>query len=373
MACLVGYLLYTMRWVDHTNQVIQRALFSEKLLLDLQSATRGYYLTGNISMLERYRDTRDDLPEALRTLRELVTDNASQSARVDALTGDVHAWLTWVDQTLKSSAPRGGVRPATTEVVAGKNSFDHIVADLSVITGDEYAMRDQRSLKATRATHWSLAIAAALTALVAAVQCTALRRQLGAITFTYRTALRQAKERRERVEELLRELDSELKAVGEIQRSLLPIELPAVHGLDIAASYQTSHRAGGDYYDFFLLPPTRLNDHRHRFGILIADVSGHGTPAAVLMAVTHSIAHGFEQPDRPPADLLAFVNRRLCDGYTTNNTAFVTAFYAIYDSATRQLTYSSAGHNPPRLRLNGGRYFYAFSTRRSASARRHAR
>ena len=54
--------------------------------------------------------------------------------------------------------------------------------------------------------------------------------------------------------------------------------------MELAVHYQTSRRAGGDYYDFFPLPDGK-------WGILIADVSGHGTPAAVLMAITHSIAH----------------------------------------------------------------------------------
>ena len=81
-------------------------------------------------------------------------------------------------------------------------------------------------------------------------------------------------------------VDRELKVVSDIQLSLLPERLPHIPTLEIAAHYQTSQRAGGDYYDFFKLP-------EGRWGILIADVSGHGTPAAVLMAVTHSIAHTF--------------------------------------------------------------------------------
>ena len=89
-------------------------------------------------------------------------------------------------------------------------------------------------------------------------------------------------------------VEHELKVVADIQRSLLPQVLPAIPGLELGAYYQTSQWAGGDYYDFFPLPDGR-------WGILIADVSGHGTPAAVMMAITHSLAHGLPgQPD-PPA------------------------------------------------------------------------
>ena len=96
-------------------------------------------------------------------------------------------------------------------------------------------------------------------------------------------------------------LDHELKVVADIQRSLLPAQLPRIPMLDLAAFYQPSRRAGGDYYDFFPLPDGK-------WGIFIADVSGHGTPAAVIMAITHCIAthpgpafprHGSEPYQQP--------------------------------------------------------------------------
>jgi sigma-B regulation protein RsbU (phosphoserine phosphatase) len=141
-------------------------------------------------------------------------------------------------------------------------------------------------------------------------------------------------------------VERELKVVADIQRSLLPATIPQIPTLDIATHYQTSQWAGGDYYDFFPLPDGK-------WGLLIADVSGHGTPAAVLMAVTHSLAHGFPGPHDPPSALLTRVNQQLATLYTADNEAFVTAFYGIYDPSTRQLRYSSAGHNPPRLKRKG--------------------
>ena len=93
----------------------------------------------------------------------------------------------------------------------------------------------------------------------------------------------------ERLKQAYESVDYEMKVVGEIQRSLLPAKMPVIPTLAVAASYQTSHRAGGDYYDFFPLP-------EGKWGILIADVSGHGTPAAVLMAVTHSLAPHLSRP-----------------------------------------------------------------------------
>jgi sigma-B regulation protein RsbU (phosphoserine phosphatase) len=138
-------------------------------------------------------------------------------------------------------------------------------------------------------------------------------------------------------------VERELKVVADIQRSLLPKTLPTIPRLDLAAHYQTSQWAGGDYYDFFELPDGR-------WGLLIADVSGHGTPAAVMMAILHSLAHGHPGHPEPPAALLRHVNRRLAAGYTSENDVFVTAFYGIYDPASLLLTYSCAGHNPPQVR-----------------------
>jgi sigma-B regulation protein RsbU (phosphoserine phosphatase) len=138
-------------------------------------------------------------------------------------------------------------------------------------------------------------------------------------------------------------LDRELKIVGDIQRALLPAELPRIPSLDLAAHYQPAQRAGGDYYDFFPLPDGK-------WGIFIADVSGHGTPAAVFMAVTHCMAHTHPGPPIPPGKLLDYLNHHLVAHYTGNSEAFVTAFYAVYDPAERVLAYSSAGHNPPRLK-----------------------
>jgi phosphoserine phosphatase RsbU/P len=141
-------------------------------------------------------------------------------------------------------------------------------------------------------------------------------------------------------------VERELEVVADIQRSLLPQALPTIPNLELAAYYRTSRWAGGDYYDFFPLPDGR-------WGILIADVSGHGTPAAVMMAITHSLAHSLPGPADPPAALLGYVNRQLSRHYSVANEVFVTAFYGIYDPVQRTLTYSSAGHNPPRLKRCG--------------------
>lgn len=147
----------------------------------------------------------------------------------------------------------------------------------------------------------------------------------------------------EQLKEAYEEDERELRSVARIQRSLLPARLPAIPTLGVAAHYQTSRQVGGDYYDFFPLADGR-------WGILIADVSGHGTPAAVVMAVTHALTHTYVGQCDRPGGLLESLNRELYRLHTSKTDSFVTAFYAIYDPKKRELTYSSAGHNPPRLK-----------------------
>ena len=141
-------------------------------------------------------------------------------------------------------------------------------------------------------------------------------------------------------------LDREFSAVGEIQRALLPRELPKIPGVTIAVHYETCTRAGGDYYDFFPLEDDRL-------GILIADVSGHGPAAAVVMAMMHTVLHTREEHAGHPLRVMQMLNHRLCRSVKPGQ--FATAFYGILDPHERSLRYTLAGHDPPRLLHRGHR------------------
>ena len=149
------------------------------------------------------------------------------------------------------------------------------------------------------------------------------------------------------VKEAYAALDHELKTVADMQMSLLPRDTPSIRTLELATHYQTSHRAGGDYYDFFDLDADR-------WGILVGDVSGHGTPAAVLMAIVHAIAHLMPGEPWPPHRVLAHVNRELARRYTREGGAFVTMLYAAYDADARVFHYANAGHPDPIVRRRGG-------------------
>jgi len=134
------------------------------------------------------------------------------------------------------------------------------------------------------------------------------------------------------------ELDEELASVGRIQREFLPKGLPDTEHFQWGIYYSTSTCAGGDYYDFFPLPGGRT-------GVIIADVSGHGSPAAIVMAMTRLLLHTYPGDISPPDAVLKNLNGLLEGNLLLGQ--FVTAFYCILDPAAMTLEYSNAGHCYP--------------------------
>jgi len=146
----------------------------------------------------------------------------------------------------------------------------------------------------------------------------------------------------DRLQEAYDATDYESRVIADLQHRLLPTAVPQISGLELAVHYRTVNRSGGDYYDFFPLPNGKL-------GVLIADVSGHGTPAAVLMAITHTLAHTFPGPPTQPGAFLAHLNAHLTGRYTGTTGHFITAFYAVFDPSRGVMICANAGHPAPRI------------------------
>lgn len=140
-----------------------------------------------------------------------------------------------------------------------------------------------------------------------------------------------------------RRFEMEARRVGELQRALLPQPLPQITGLEIAVRYQPCGHAGGDLYDFFPLEEGAMP----RWCIFVADATGHGLAAAVVIAMVQSILHAHPNGVDGAAGLLGHANRHLC---RKGIRSFVTAFLGIYEPLTRRLVYSCAGHPPPLLK-----------------------
>lgn len=139
-------------------------------------------------------------------------------------------------------------------------------------------------------------------------------------------------------------LESQVRTAAEIQQRMLPQQIPVVPGVDLAAVYVPSFDLGGDFYDIIPLPDENL-------GLVIADVSGKGVPASLIMASVRAAL-------RAQVDNLYYlyeVMERLNLMLHRDNrpTEFVTIFYGVLDTRNRRLTYCNAGHPPPLHLRNG--------------------
>lgn len=147
---------------------------------------------------------------------------------------------------------------------------------------------------------------------------------------------------------------AEVERVADIQRALLPNPLPDIPGLQIVTSYETFDQAGGDHYDFRPLcehPDGSGPDPDGLWSILIADASGHGPAAAVVMAMLHAILHAYPHQQNSAAAMLNHANSHLAAKRIESS--FVTAFLGVFDPKSKRLTYARAGHNPPLLKNPG--------------------
>jgi len=145
------------------------------------------------------------------------------------------------------------------------------------------------------------------------------------------------------IEDLLRQaaekkrLEEELRIAREIQMSLLPQGPLLMPGLSVTALCVPAREVGGDYYDFFPIAD-------HRIGVLIADVSGKGTSAALYMAELKGLMLSLSQIHTSPRDLMITANRIIAENLDARS--FITMTYAVIDLREQTMTYARAGHTP---------------------------
>lgn len=135
---------------------------------------------------------------------------------------------------------------------------------------------------------------------------------------------------------------------GDVQRRMIPRKAPDCKQAEIGALYRPTYRVGGDFYDLIELPEGNL-------GIGIADVSGKGVPASLLMASLRSALRVYAYFTYDVNTIMSEVNRHMCRDTTIGE--FTTAFYGVLTPDGRRLTYCNAGHDPP-MHLRAGRMGY---------------
>jgi sigma-B regulation protein RsbU (phosphoserine phosphatase) len=137
-------------------------------------------------------------------------------------------------------------------------------------------------------------------------------------------------------EEQLLNINKELEIARQIQASILPRDVPHLAGLEIAARYVPMSAVAGDFYDFLAVDSARV-------GILVADVSGHGVPAALIASMLKVAFAGQAEHAEDPARVLSGLNRALCGKFEDH---FVTAAYLFVDTEKQLARYAGAGHPP---------------------------
>ncbi|MGH9943195.1 MAG: PP2C family protein-serine/threonine phosphatase [Pyrinomonadaceae bacterium] len=140
-------------------------------------------------------------------------------------------------------------------------------------------------------------------------------------------------------------LESQLEVARQVQLELLPARHPKLEGFDISAYNFSTEEVSGDYYDF-------VHIYEDQLGIVIADVSGKGVPAALLMAFLRASLRAAIHIGYAPNISMAKVNYLLWESIKNNQ--FVTAFYGVLDTTNKTLAFANAGHNPPLLLDAGG-------------------
>jgi serine phosphatase RsbU (regulator of sigma subunit) len=162
------------------------------------------------------------------------------------------------------------------------------------------------------------------------------------------------------LEEIQRQrMEEELDVARKIQLSMLPAETPQIPGWQFATYFEAARQVGGDFYDFFQLP-----GEAGRWGVVMADVSDKGVPAALYMALSRTTIRNIALRGRNPAEVLSFANRFLQEDSRAD--MLLTAFYGELDTLDGRLTYANAGHNPPlwwHFSDSGAAEFAGVSTR----------
>ena len=147
-------------------------------------------------------------------------------------------------------------------------------------------------------------------------------------------------------------IESELSLANDIQAHMLPNIFPPFPDqseIDLYATMNPAKEVGGDFYDFFMLDEKNV-------AIVIADVSGKGVPAALVMVITKTLIKNEVSMGLSPSAAFTKVNHMLCEG--NDNNMFVTAWMGVLNTETGVLTYVNAGHNPPLVRLADGGFTF---------------
>ncbi len=143
-----------------------------------------------------------------------------------------------------------------------------------------------------------------------------------------------------------KKVEKQLQIASEVQTRLLPQSSPKINGYEFAGMCIPTYEIGGDYFDYIEIDEENI-------AITVADISGDGIPAALIMTAYRALLRSHVKMFKDPSDLMSFLNLQLSD--FTRKKDFVTAFYGILNTKNHSFMYTNCGHNPPLLFRTDGK------------------
>ena len=212
LAAESALLFASLRWVDHSDQVIATARQLQRQIVAMDTGLRGYYLTRDHTFLESYNEAKARVPEQIANLEQLTADNPAQEARLRELKLLDERWMQWADQQMQRA---GHGSPSAEDLLSGEEMMQQLRREQRTFVSDEEALRQGRSTKAKMVNGAVVGSALGLTLLIAILLFFFTRRELLALSETYEKHLRAETEQREQLVESREWFQITLKSLGE--------------------------------------------------------------------------------------------------------------------------------------------------------------
>ncbi len=202
----------SLRWVDHSDQVISTARQLQRQIVEMDTDLRGYYLTGDQAFLDSYNDAKSRVPEQFDRLQFLTADNPAQLQRLKAIEQSNTRWMDWAEAQIREGHK---VSPSAKDLLIGQEQMDQIRKQQRVFVAEEETLRHSRSVRAKVFNALVISSAVVLSLLVAILLFFFTRRELLALSSTYERHLQAEAAQREELEESREWFQITLKSLGE--------------------------------------------------------------------------------------------------------------------------------------------------------------
>lgn len=202
----------SLRWVDHSDQVISTARQLQRQIVEMDTDLRGYYLTGDRAFFDSYNDAKSRVPDQLDRLLLLTSDNALQKQRMRKIEALDQQWIRWADAQI-AEAHRSS--PSTRDLLSGQEQMEEVRKEQRVFVAEEEALRHSRSVRAKVLNAVVIGSAVVLSLLVAILLFFFTRRELLALSQTYERHLQAEAVQLEELKESREWFQITLKSLGE--------------------------------------------------------------------------------------------------------------------------------------------------------------